>query len=148
MPVGLAGFTCSLPVLPAAGGVCGVDGPVFVCAITEVPATTPAAINAGKKRVHGHFLFQYVQGRTLVAAAAGSSRRLKIRCSKMLPPAPPEVPAPEDPEPLGLVSTPGSVELVPAPETPLLVPLLEGAPSMMVLKFPRRWDRSWLRSDF
>jgi hypothetical protein len=48
MPVGLAGFTCSLPVLPAAGGVCGVDGPVFVCAITEVPATTPAAINAEK----------------------------------------------------------------------------------------------------
>jgi hypothetical protein len=38
-------------------------------------------------------------------------------------------------EPLGLVSTPVPVELVPAPETPLLVPLLEGAPSMMVLKF-------------
>jgi hypothetical protein len=37
-------------------------------------------------------------------------------------------------EPLGLVSTP--VELEPAPEAPLLVPLLEGAPSIMVLKFP------------
>jgi hypothetical protein len=74
MPVGLAGFTCSLPVLPAAGGVCGVDGPVFVCAITEVPATTPATINAERSEFIDVSFFQYVHGATLAsAAAAGGS---------------------------------------------------------------------------
>ena len=72
MPVGLAGVTCSLPALPAAGGVCGVDGPVFVCAITEVPATTPATINAERSEFMD-ISFSNMQGRTLMAAAAGST---------------------------------------------------------------------------
>ena len=69
----------------------------------------------------------------------GKHHRLKIRCSKMLQPPTPmsllrttlkrrlkwTVISLGVVEPLGLVSTPVPVEVVPAPETPLLVPLLE-----------------------
>ena len=60
----------------------------------------------------------------------------------------PDVPLPETPmvpegdalgvtEPLGLVSAPLPVELGAVPETPVLVPLFEGDPSIMVLnEFP------------
>jgi hypothetical protein len=35
VPAGLAGFTGSVPVLPGTGVTCGVEGPVFICAITS-----------------------------------------------------------------------------------------------------------------
>jgi hypothetical protein len=65
-----------------------------------------------------------------------------------VPLAVPDVPLPEAPlvpegdapgvtEPLGLVSAPLPVELGAVPEAPVLVPLFEGDPSMMVLnEFP------------
>jgi hypothetical protein len=73
MPVGLAGLTCSLPVLPAVGGVCGVDGPVFVCAIADVPTTTAATINVGRSEFIDISFIQYVHSARLVAAAAAGS---------------------------------------------------------------------------